>query len=79
MWKPSTTFANLTTEEIQASATRAQEVNRLLTVQQTCDDETAANVTTEQLAPEIQINQLPQVGLDELAEWLQDESIKKEF
>jgi len=80
VWKPSTTFANLTTEEIQASAARAQEVNQLLTAKQTYYDELATNVTTEQSAPEVQITEIPQatensLELEVFTEWLQDESM----
>ena len=60
VWKPSTTFANLTTEEIQASVARAQEVNRLLAAKQTYDDKLAEELTTEQWAPEVQITEVPQ-------------------
>jgi len=77
VWKPSTTLANLTTEEIQASAARAQEVNWLLTAY---DDKLATDVTTEQSEPEVQITEVPQATensfeLEVLAEWLQDESM----
>jgi len=79
VWKPLTTFANLTTEEIQASTANAQEVNRLLTVQQTHNDELATNAQTKQWTPDVQVAKLPQIDMKEIAEWLQDESIKKEF
>ena len=80
VWKPSTTLANLTTEEIQASAARAQDVNRLLTAKQTYAGKLATDVTTEQSAPEVQITEVPQatensLELEVLAEWLQDESM----
>jgi len=59
-------------------------VNRLLTAKQTYDDALATNVTTEQSTPELQITEVPQatdnsLELEALTEWLQDESIKKEF
>jgi len=80
VWKPLTTFANLTTEEIQASATRPQQVNWLLIAKQTYDDKLAEEVTTEQSAPEVQITKVPQttensLELEVLAEWLQDEGM----
>jgi len=84
VWKPSKTLANLTAEEIQDSAARAQEVNRLLTAKQTCDDKPATDVTTEQSTPKVQIIEIPQVienrlEWEALTEWLQHENIKQEF
>ena len=59
-------------------------MNQLLTAKQTYGDALATNVTTEQPTPEVEITEVPQatdnsLEWEALTEWLQDESIKKEF
>jgi len=76
VWKPSTTFANLTIEEIRASVDRTQEVNQLLTLRQAYNEVPTLDASTEQWLPEVKDTEIPQVtdnnpDLKSIAEWLQ--------
>jgi len=78
VWKPSTTFTNLTIKEFHASVERAQEINQLLTTRQARDEAPMLNALAEQESLKVSDTEIPQVSgdypdLETIAELLQDE------
>jgi len=74
VWKPSTTFMNLTVQEIKDSVTRAQEINYLTTLKQAYDDLPVLDTLIEPWLPEVKEPELPQaIDLEALNELLTGE------
>jgi len=78
VWKPSTTFVNLTAEEIQDSVARAQEVNQLVTLRQACNDMPMLDTLLEPWLPEVKETEIPQMtdskpDLEAIEELLKEE------
>jgi len=53
VWRPLTTYENLTDEEIKASVSREQEINYLTTVKQECNDPPMTDTLFETWIPEV--------------------------
>jgi len=60
VWKPTTTFTNLTHEELKNSVTRAQEVNQLVTLRQSYDNMPHLGDLIEPWLPEVNGILLPE-------------------
>ena len=60
VWKPTTTFTNLTLEELKNSVTRAQEVNQLVTLRQAYDNLPQLGDLAEPWLPEVNGILLPE-------------------
>ena len=78
VWKPSTTLANLTIEEIQDSVTRAQEVNQVATIRQAYGNMPLLNALLESKGPESKEPEVAQVtsgyqDMEAIDEWLKEE------
>jgi len=69
VWRPLTTYENLTSEEIKASVSRAQEINYLAALKQARNDPPMIDTLFESWIPEVK-EELPQIAdpetLDEL-------------
>jgi len=61
VWRPYTTFANLTAEEIKNSVTRAQEMNQLATARQAYNDMPVLDKLIEHWLPKRDEPEVPHV------------------